>query len=109
MVAGAGFAKGQGDTPPPPLDPKLLDIEFCEDNADMFGYLMTASNACGYEINNGWMSHYTDTNKKCINKFGDKKIYNATMAAIHEAKKDIASHERGDMCSGIYKAYKDLL
>lgn len=106
MVTGASFAKEIAV--PPPIDSKFLNIEYCEKNADMLGYLLTASDACGYEINSGWLNYFTETNKKCIKKFGDKKMYNTTMAAIHEAKNDIANHERGDMCSGIYKAYKSF-
>ena len=106
LLSSASFAKEKPATPPPPIDSKNLDIEFCEETANLFGYLMTASASCKYTINKGWMNHYTDTNKKCIAKFGQDKIYNTTMAAVHEAKNDLATYERGDMCSGIYKAYK---
>ena len=109
MLTGVSYAKGTSSKPPPPLDPKTLDLEFCEDTADLFGYLMTVSNYCRYEINKAWMNHYTDTNNKCIKKFGQKKIYNTTLSAVHSANADINQYEKADMCSGIYKSYKDLL
>lgn len=107
VVTGVSFAK-EKIASSQSSDSHLLNIEICEENANIFGYLLTVSNACGYEINNSPMNDFTETSKKCTNKFGNKKMYNATMAAVHEAKNDMANHERGEMCSDFYKENKDF-
>lgn len=82
------------------------DAEFCELNANINGYLTIMTNECGYELSEHQTQEFLKVNKICIGKFGNTRIFNSTMGGIHEAKKDLAEHERSDVCSGIFKAYK---
>lgn len=82
------------------------DAELCELNANIDGYLTIITNECGYELSNHQSQEFLQINKVCVEKYGNTRIFNSSMGGIHEAKKDLAEHERSDVCSGVYKAYK---
>lgn len=87
--------------------PQLTE-EFCESNADINGYLMVMTEQCGYQLSQKQKKLFADFNKKCISSYGQNAMYNITMSGVHNAKKDLAEHERNDVCSGIFKAYKNF-
>lgn len=75
----------------------------CEANADFFGYATTLSAVCGYESSEKYSNAISQINKECVANFGNKFVFNASMAAVHEVKAKISEQGRNSVCADAHK------
>lgn len=75
----------------------------CIDNSDFLGYSTTIASICGYEPNKKFSEATALISKECVATYGNKLVFNATMAAVHEVKAKIAEQGRSKVCADVYK------
>lgn len=72
----------------------------CIHNGKLFGYVSTVAGICGYEPN----KNYTEKtiNKKCVAQYGNKILFNSSMAAVHDFKVRISEQGKDKVCAEAY-------
>ncbi|OTG87859.1 hypothetical protein [Acinetobacter sp. ANC 3813] len=90
------------------LKPSDLSKEYCEKNADLIGYLTVMNGTCNFTMGKRQNNQIGGINKVCINKLGQDRIYDVTLAGMQAAQSDLENYERKSVCQGIRKSYKDF-
>ena len=80
--------------------------EDCEMNADISSYTITISAYCGYERSSRYEHLLEINNKQCIELYGEPLTANASMAAIHSVKAEMAETGKNSACVRAYSEYR---
>jgi|GEM_PF-6505628 len=84
------------------------DKNECEMNADLASYLITISAYCGYQRDSKYESILAEISKQCISLYGEPLTANASMAAIHSVKAEMADTGRSAACLRAYSEYREF-
>ena len=93
------------------LDVDNPSLEDCKDNADTLGYVMTIKAQCNLETDdsgNELVQLVNELSKKCIAKYGEKSMANATRLGIFSAKEEFEETGRNSTCYRALDQYPGL-
>ncbi len=75
----------------------------CENNGSLYGYATTISIMCSYEVGEKQSQLTSKISKSCNAQYGNKLVFNASMAAIHKVKARISEQGRNSVCADAYQ------
>ena len=93
------------------LDVDNPSLEDCKDNADTLGYMITIKVQCNLgndDSGNELVQLINKVSKKCIARYGEKSMANATRAGIFSAKEEFEETGRNSTCYRALTEYSKL-